>query len=112
MTLYPTGWIQTAQQIHATHIPLKVTCLCSVEMEKQLPREETENEWSMHKSVSIIRSYLYEYIPAYSYKSEVYFCREATYIIGATLSEPHTSGTALRKCVNIHACLLACSHIS
>ena len=28
-------------------------------------------------------------------------------LIGASLSEPHTSGTALRKCVNIRACLLA-----
>ena len=28
-------------------------------------------------------------------------------IIGASLSEPHTSGTALRKCVNIRSCLLA-----
>ena len=31
--------------------------------------------------------------------------------IGASLSEPHTSGTALWKCVNIHMCLLACGHI-
>ena len=30
------------------------------------------------------------------------------YIIGASLSEPHTSGTALRKCVNIRTCLFAC----
>ena len=29
-------------------------------------------------------------------------------IIGASLSEPHTSGTALRKCVNVRMCLLAC----
>ena len=29
-------------------------------------------------------------------------------IIGASLSEPYTSGTALRKCVNVHTCLLAC----
>ena len=29
-------------------------------------------------------------------------------IFGASLSEPHTSGTALRKCVcNVHTCLLA-----
>ena len=28
------------------------------------------------------------------------------YIIGASLSEPHTSGTSLRKCVNVRACLL------
>ena len=28
-----------------------------------------------------------------------------TPIIGASLSEPHTSGTALRKCVNVRACL-------
>ena len=27
------------------------------------------------------------------------------HIIGASLSEPHTSGTALRKCVNVRACL-------
>ena len=47
---------------HATHIPLKVICLCSVEMEKQLQGEETEIEWSMRKSVSIIRSYLYTHI--------------------------------------------------
>ena len=32
-------------------------------------------------------------------------------IIGASLSEPHTSVTALRKCVCIRACLLACGHI-
>ena len=29
-------------------------------------------------------------------------------VIGASLSEPHTSGTALRKCVNIHTYVLAC----
>ena len=28
-----------------------------------------------------------------------------SYIIGASLSEPHTSGTALWKCANVHACL-------
>ena len=28
-------------------------------------------------------------------------------IVGVSLSEPHTSGAALRKCVNVHACLLA-----
>ena len=28
-------------------------------------------------------------------------------IIGASLSEPHTSGTALQKCVCIYLCLLA-----
>ena len=28
--------------------------------------------------------------------------------IGASLSEPHTSGTALRTCVCMFACLLAC----
>ena len=27
-------------------------------------------------------------------------------IIGVSLSEPHTSGTALGMCVNVHACLL------
>ena len=32
-------------------------------------------------------------------------------IFGASLSEPHTSGTALRKCVNIRTFLLACGHI-
>ena len=55
--------------------------------------------------------------------SELVVLRTAMYInrqeargkvIGASLSEPHTSGTALRKCVNIHtyvlACLLACGH--
>ena len=29
-------------------------------------------------------------------------------IIGASLSEPHTGGTALRKCVNIRMYVLAC----
>ena len=29
-------------------------------------------------------------------------------LVGASLSEPHTSGTALWKCVNVHPCLLAC----
>ena len=29
-------------------------------------------------------------------------------LIGASLSEPHTSGTALQKCVNVRMCLLAC----
>ena len=29
-------------------------------------------------------------------------------LIGASLSEPHTSGTALRICVCMFACLLAC----
>ena len=33
------------------------------------------------------------------------------FVIGASLSEPHTSGTALWKCVNIHTSLLACGHI-
>ena len=33
--------------------------------------------------------------------------RECLREIGASLSEPHTSGTALRKCVNVRACLLA-----
>ena len=28
-------------------------------------------------------------------------------LIGASLSKPHTSGTALRKCVNVRTCLLA-----
>ena len=28
-----------------------------------------------------------------------------TRLVGASLSEPHTSGTALRKCVCIYACL-------
>ena len=46
--------------------------------------------------------------------SELVVLRTAMYInrqeargkvIGASLSEPHTSGTALRKCVNIRACL-------
>ena len=32
-------------------------------------------------------------------------------VIGASLSEPHTSGTALWKCVNIHTSVLACGHI-
>ena len=32
-------------------------------------------------------------------------------VIGASLSEPHTSGTALRTCVCMFACLLACGHI-
>ena len=32
----------------------------------------------------------------------------STWLIGASLNEPHTSGTALWKCVKIHACLLAC----
>ena len=32
-------------------------------------------------------------------------------IIGASLSEPHTNVTALRKCVCIRACLLVCGHI-
>ena len=30
-----------------------------------------------------------------------------TIFIGVSLSEPHTSGTVLRKCVNVRACLLA-----
>ena len=30
------------------------------------------------------------------------------YLVGVTLSEPHTSGTALRTCVCMFACLLAC----
>ena len=30
------------------------------------------------------------------------------HVIGASLSEPHTSGTALRKCANIRMCLLDC----
>ena len=29
-------------------------------------------------------------------------------MIGVSLSEPHTSVTALRTCVCVHACLLAC----
>ena len=33
-------------------------------------------------------------------KQSKYMC-----MIGASLIEPHTSGTALRKCVNIRACL-------
>ena len=32
----------------------------------------------------------------------------ASIIIGASLSEPHTSGTALRKCVNVRMYVLAC----
>ena len=32
-------------------------------------------------------------------------------LIRASLSEPHTSGTALRTCVRMFACLLACGHI-
>ena len=32
-------------------------------------------------------------------------------LIGASLSEPHTSGTLLRTCVWMFACLLACNHI-
>ena len=32
-------------------------------------------------------------------------------IIGASLSEPHTSRTALWKCVNVHTYVLACGHI-
>ena len=39
----------------------------------------------------------------------LFMYRECMYIIiGASLSEPHTSGTALRMCVCIFACLLAC----
>ena len=33
---------------------------------------------------------------------------DAERIIGASLSKPHTSGTALRMCVCMFACLLAC----
>ena len=33
--------------------------------------------------------------------------RQETRMIGLSLGEPHTSGTALRKCVNIRTCLLA-----
>ena len=29
-------------------------------------------------------------------------------LIGASLSDPYASGTALRKCVNVRVCLLAC----
>ena len=29
-------------------------------------------------------------------------------LVGVSLSEPHTSGTALWKCVNVRPCLLAC----
>ena len=35
----------------------------------------------------------------------------AAALIGASLSEPHTSVTALRTCVCMLACLLACGHI-
>ena len=34
-----------------------------------------------------------------------------TRIVGASLSEPHTSVTSLRTCVCMLACLLACGHI-
>ena len=32
-------------------------------------------------------------------------------LVGASLSEPHTSMTALRRCVCMLACLHACGHI-
>ena len=37
--------------------------------------------------------------------------REKAYIVGASLSEPHTSGTALRTCVCMSVCRFACGHI-
>ena len=40
--------------------------------------------------------------------SKVDFTLHHTVMIGASLSEPHTSGTALRKCVNVRTYVLAC----
>ena len=54
MTAVPYRLDPTAQQSCATQIPLKVIGLCSVEMEKQLQSEETDNEWSTHKLVRVI----------------------------------------------------------
>ena len=41
--------------------------------------------------------------------NECLFC--GVPIFGASLSEPHTSGTALRKCVYVRTYVLACGHI-
>ena len=30
------------------------------------------------------------------------------FLVGASLSEPHTSGTVLQKCVNVHTYIRAC----
>ena len=49
-----------------------------------------------------------------SSKIEQFCCmtkRKCVYLIGANLSEPHTSVTVLRTCVCMSACLLACGHI-
>ena len=40
--------------------------------------------------------------------SRVALNSSAMQLIGASLSEPHTSGTALCTCVCMFACLLAC----
>ena len=45
------------------------------------------------------------YIIVVPWASRVYGICTLSVVIGASLSEPHTSGTAFRKCVNVRACL-------
>ena len=52
----------------------------------------------------------YQYHPR-SGLGDIDITQEVVRVIGASLSEPHTSGTALRTCVCMFACLLACGHI-
>ena len=71
---------------------LKVRLLCS----------NTTKTSSMHNMVGASVSEVYNIIWCQ------FDLKIDNFLIGASLSEPHTSVTALRTCVCMFACLLAC----